>query len=236
MVSEVFDKWQIQKSKYVVLAGFDESLIKSGIGYLEQIHVFVIAEVNANSPLLQELGRIFSPFSSILFTPSSWYRMPVYKADTNGDVWDFNELVYFTASRFANGGSSAKTPLNIISLSQTHTLADGLTGFSPGGSGSEEGENNKRRSEKGKERDREDEDDKGDNDNKDPGSDPEDPSGDRGGPIARSATISFEISSEIQDHRHTSQGGQDIFQTLTMHGNLIIQVLFHRYQIVVLPN
>ena len=66
-VSEVFGKWQIQKSEYVILAGFDESLIKSGVGYLEQIHVFIIAEVDATSPLLSELGRLFSPFSSILF-------------------------------------------------------------------------------------------------------------------------------------------------------------------------
>ena len=110
LVSEVFDRWQIQKSEYVVLAGFDEALIKSGIGYLEQIHVFVTAEVNPNSPLLQELGRIFLPFSSILFTGSSRHHMPVFKADTNGDhdVWDFDELVYFTASKFSNRGSTAK--------------------------------------------------------------------------------------------------------------------------------
>jgi len=55
LVSEIFDKWQIQKSKFIVLAGFDESLIKSGVGYLEQIHVFVIAEVHPSSPLLTEL-------------------------------------------------------------------------------------------------------------------------------------------------------------------------------------
>jgi len=72
LVSEAFDKWQIHQS---VLAGFDESLIKSGIGYLEQIHVFITAEVNVDSLLLRELGGIFSPFSSILFTGSSWYRV-----------------------------------------------------------------------------------------------------------------------------------------------------------------
>ena len=59
-VSEVFERWKFQKSEYVILAGFDESLIKSGVGYLEQIHVFVITEVDATSPLLSELGRLFS--------------------------------------------------------------------------------------------------------------------------------------------------------------------------------
>ena len=227
MVSEVFDKWQIQESEYVVLAGFDESLIKSGIGYLEQIHVFVTAEVNANSPLLRELGRIFSPFSSILFTPSSWHRMPVYKARTNGDVWDFDELIYFTASIFANGGSSAKHPLTIISLSQTRNPPDGPTGFSHGGSGGGEGEKREKRgSEKGKERDRGDG-DKDDNRGKhdpDPDSDPEDPSGDQEGTVSRSAKISFEIVSVIQGQQHSSQGGESTFQTLAVHGSLTIKV------------
>ena len=80
-VSKVFGRWQIQESDYVILAGFDESLIKSGVGYLEQIHVFIIAEIDATSPLLSELGRLFSPFSSILFAGFSSYRLPVFKDD-----------------------------------------------------------------------------------------------------------------------------------------------------------
>jgi hypothetical protein len=71
LVSKIFGKWQIQESDYVVHAGFDKSLIKCGIGLLEQIHVFVSKEVDATSPLLSELGRLISPFSSSLFTKSS---------------------------------------------------------------------------------------------------------------------------------------------------------------------
>ena len=242
MVSEAFDKWQIQTSEYVVLAGFDESLIKSGIGYLEQIHVFVTTEVNANSPLLRELGGIFSPFSSILFTGSSRYHMPVYKAGTNGDVWDFDELVYRTASKFANGGSSTEIPLTIISLSQTGTLPDGPTGFSSGGPGGGEREKNEKRgSEKGKEKDSESE-DEGDNGNKHgkgPGGDPEGPSGDPEGTVPRSANITLEIISDIhtsQSEQNTSEGRPDTSQTLIMHANMTIEVPFHLSQIVVLPN
>ena len=79
-VSEVFGRWQIQESEYVVLAGFDESLIKSGVGHLEQIHVFVLTEVDtiSHAPLLLELGKVFSPFSSTLFTESSSYSLPVF--------------------------------------------------------------------------------------------------------------------------------------------------------------
>ena len=230
LVSEVFGRWQIQKSEYVVHAGFDESLIKSGVGYLEQIHVFVITEVDATSPLLSELGRLFSPFSSILFTESSSYCLPVFKDD--GSVWEFDELVYFTASKVADGGSSAKTPLTIISLSsQTPSLADGMAGFSQSSSGSGEGgKNKKRRLEKGKERDTGDNNDKGCKDNKDPSDNPNDLLGDQG---AGPAKIFFEIASEIH---HLIEDKWNTFQTLTMHGSLTIEVLLYHYCMVVLPN
>jgi len=225
-VSEVFDRWQIQKSEYVIHAGFDESLIASGVGYLEQIHVFVSAEVDDTSSLLSELGRIFSPFSSILFTDSSSYHLPVFKND--GNIWEFNELVYFTASKFADGGASAKTPLTVISLSQTSSPDDGPTGSPQGGSGSGGGEKNeKQRSKKGKERERGDggEGDKGDEGDKDPDDNPGEPSGDRGGTIAGAPKIVFEINSRIS----TVQEETNPFQTLTMQGDVTIQVLLYRY-------
>ena len=235
LISNVFDKWKIQKSEYIVLAGFDESLIKSGIGYLEQIHVFIIAEVGITSALLSELGQLFYPFSSTLFTESSSYQLPVFKED--GSVWEFDELVYSTASKFSDGGSSAKTPLTIIHLSQTPSIADSTTGFSQSSSGSGEGEKNKKqRSEKGKERDTGDN-DEADKDDKDISGNPEDPPGDQDGIIAGPAEISFEITSEIhliQDEQNTSeihpiQDKKNIFQKfqeITMHGSLTIEVLF----------
>ena len=219
----VFDKWQIQESEYVVLAGFDESLIKSGVGYLEQIHVFIITEVAATSPLLSELGRLFSPFSSTLFAGSTSHRLPVFK--DNGSIWEFDELVYFTASKFADGGSSGKMPLTIISLShdQNPSLANGPTGFSQSSSesGSGEGEKNEKL-EKGKERDTGDK-DEAEKDNKDQSDDPDDPPGKQEGIVAGPAKITININSEIylfQDE----QNCQDAFQTITMHGSLTIEV------------
>ena len=220
MVSEVFERWEIQNSDYVVHAGFDESLIKLGFGYLEQIHVFVIAEVDSTSPLLSELGRVFSPFSSILFTEFSSYHLPVFKDD--GSIWEFDELVYFSASKFSDGGSSAKTPLTIISLSQTPSLADGTTGFSLGGSGSGDGEkDNKWGLEKGKEREMGDK-EEADKDDENTSNDPNDPPGNQEGIISKPAKISFEIASEIHP---PIQDEQNVFQTLTMHGSLTIKVL-----------
>jgi hypothetical protein len=225
-VSEIFDRSQIQKSEYAVYAGFDESLIKSGVGYIEQIHVFVSAALDADSPLLAELGRLFSPFSSILFTGSCQYHMPVFKAGVDGDtIWNFDELTYFTASKFADGGSSAKTPLTVISLSQTARLAGGPTGFSQGGSSNGDGEKNEHhRPNKGKERDRGDGDEanNGDKNNKDPDDDPFE---DRGGTIAGPPKIFFEIVSmvyPINDNLHA-------FQTLKMEGSLTIKVVLHSY-------
>jgi hypothetical protein len=232
LVSKIVDKWLIQKkTEYVVLAGFDESLIKSSIGYLEQIHVFVIAEVDANSPLLEELGRLFSPFSSILFTESSSYHLPVFKDD--GSLWEFDnkfdELVYFTASKFSDSGSGAKTPLTIISLSHIPSQTDGTVDFSPSGSGSGEGEkNNKKRVDKGKKRDTGDKKDEADKNNEDPSHNPEDPPRDQGGITAWPIKISFEVTSQIyptqeeqnvsDSEMHQIQDKQNISEILPIKG------------------
>jgi hypothetical protein len=188
--------------------------------------------VDATSPLLSELGKLFSPFSSTLFTEFSSYHLPVFKDD--GSVWEFDELVYFTASKFADGGSSAKNPMTIISISQSQSLAD-TQAMTVRSSGSGEGEENKKqRSEKGKERDTGDKDEtgKGDKDNKDSSDDPkEDQSGIIAGlPVAK---ISFEIVSEIHPAIHDDQ---NIFQTIAMHGSLTIEVFLYHYYIVVLSN
>ena len=182
--------------------------------------------------MLSELGRLFSPFSSILFTESSSYHLPVFKDD--GSVWEFDELVFFTASKFADDGSSTKNPLTVISLSQTPSLSDGMTGFSQstGGSGNGEGEKNmKKRLEKGKERDMGDK-EENDKDDKDPSNDPEDPPGDQDGITSGQKGISFGITTGI----HLNDDWKT-FQTLTMQGILTIKVFLYCYYIqVVLPN
>jgi hypothetical protein len=232
--SEVFYRWKIQESEYVIQAGFDESLIKSGVGYLQQIHIFVSVEVDATSSpsLLSELGRIFSPFSSILFTESSSYHLPVFKDD--GNIWEFDELIYFTASKFADGGSSTMMPPTVICLSQ-NPQADGPTGFSQGGSSNGGGE--KQGSDKGKERGRRDDKDEANRqgkDKKDSDAGGENPPGD--GTIAGLPEISFHIVSKInpiqgqEAFQTLVQDGQPAdFQTLTMKGALTIQVLHYPY-------
>ena len=237
-ISDIFGRWNFQKSEYVVLAGFDESLIKSGVGYLEQVHVFVTAGVDAASPLLSELGRLFSPFSSILFTESSSYRLPVFK--DNGSEWEFDELVYYTASKFADGGSSAKTPLTIISIYQNTSPTDGTTSIKPSGSGSGEEESNKIQGGEG-DKEKGDTGDKGEA-NKvegDPSGDPDDSrlGGDQDGPA-----ISFNIISKIHlkkenerntlqtPTKHEDKQPENAFQILKMSGILTIKVFIYHHR------
>ena len=233
-VSKVFDKWEIQKSDYAVLAGFDESLVKSGVGYLEQIHVFTIAEVDRSSSLLTELGELFSPFSSILFTESSSYRLPVFKND--GSEWEFDELVYLTASKIADDGSSTKTPPTIISLNnQNSSSPDGFL-QSEGSSDSGEGEKNKKLTGEAKEMD-----DKADKDNEDSSDKPtgDHPRGEGDGtPAACGQDSPREITIAVDSEIYHNQDRYNLMgpsQTLTMLGSLTIQVFLNCYRFV-LPN
>jgi len=129
-----FRRFSIPESDYVVLAGFDELLIKSGVGHLEQVHIFVSTEVNARSPLLSELGKICSPFSSKLFTESSSYLLPAYKDD--GTILEFNELVRLTALKFADDGSSGKSPMTVMNSSPPGGQGGSGRGIGGGGQGS----------------------------------------------------------------------------------------------------
>jgi len=105
-IDAAFTERNIQKSEYALFAGFDESLIQDGIGYLEQIHIFTSVVRSADSPFLAQLGKILSPFSSVLFSESSHpHRLPVFKPD--GTMWEFDEFVFETASKLADSGSTA---------------------------------------------------------------------------------------------------------------------------------
>lgn len=135
-VAAVLSKWHIKESQYAVYAGFDESLVKAEVGYLEQIHVFTTTGVDANSPLLSALGQIFSPFHAILFTKSSSHQIPVFKDD--GSAWDFDELVFSRAMRFVETGSTVAMLSTRPSLARS-TPKDNAAGVVAQGS-TEEGE------------------------------------------------------------------------------------------------
>jgi len=98
-IKAAFLDLQIEESQYAVLAGFNEALIRSGFGYLEEIHVFCCVEFSNYSLLLQELGKVFTPYPGIIFTPSSTHKTPVFK---DGSIWDYDELSLHPTERYSS--------------------------------------------------------------------------------------------------------------------------------------
>jgi Ankyrin repeats (3 copies) len=90
-IKATFSYWEISEFDYSIHAGFNESLINLGVGYLQEIHVFTSVEIPADSPLVIKLGKLFSPYPGIIFAQASSLQTPVFK--DNGTTWDFDELV-----------------------------------------------------------------------------------------------------------------------------------------------
>ena len=233
-IATIFSRRQIPESEYAVCAGFNEDLICAGVGYLEQIHVFTSASLANNSLLLNELGKIFAPFSAILFTPSTSCPIPTFKKD--GSTRDFNELVFSSASKFIDAGSSATSFPTIISLAQNRPHDDSLSGLSNGGDngrGSEDsgqgGNSNGNRKERN-DNHREEGHNEGGRGEDDPSGD--DPSGDNPeGPdksteSSHDPEVSFDVLSKIYCSNTTNEQGtvRGIFQDLHTAGALKIMV------------
>jgi len=108
----IFDTHNIPIGRYTLLAGFDEFLIRDGVGLLQQVHIYTYAEVDRGSPLLMRLGEAFSPFSSCIYTPSMTVRLPIFKAD--GTVWDFDKFVCDTVLKLNDYGNSRSMSPTVI--------------------------------------------------------------------------------------------------------------------------
>ena len=89
-IQATFFEIRIDESQYTVLAGFNEELIQSGFGYLEEMHTFCRVEIPSSPHFLTKLGKILTPYPGVVFTPSSIYKTPVFKDD--GTIWDYDDL------------------------------------------------------------------------------------------------------------------------------------------------
>jgi hypothetical protein len=119
----IFSHFKISQSDYSVHAGFNESLIKLGVGYVQEIHIFTSAEIPGDSPLLTELGKLFFPYPGILFTPSYPLRTPVFKDD--GSIWDFEEFVLSRAKKYTTIHSSGDPVMSSgIIVAHAHSILD----------------------------------------------------------------------------------------------------------------
>jgi hypothetical protein len=232
-IEAAFGRYEITRSQYAVYAGFDESCIRRGSGYLEQIHIFTLSTILATSPLLTELGSVLSPFSSILFTESSSFQLPVYKDD--GTIWDFEELFFATASKHLDRGSTAAMCPTVISVSQTQTTNSKASEPSRvSGSGDKETQGSMGNQEKGKGRDK----DNG-NGRENPGDAPRDGDHGSGHPnssgdrdikeetkeTTSSPNVAFEIGSTI--YSTTNSNLPTVFQEINTAGELTLWVCSH---------
>jgi len=221
-IATIFSRWRIPESDYAVCAGFDEDLIRAGVGYLEQIHVFTSASLANKGGLLHELGKVFTPFSAILFAPSTSCPIPTFKKD--GDTCNFDELVFSSASKFLDAGSSATSLPTIISLTQNTPHDDSLSALSNrggNGGGSEDsgqGGNSNGGKNEGDDSHREEGSNEGGRGDDDPsGDDPEGPGKSRE-PIHH-PQVSFDVLSKIYCSDATNGPGA-IFQDLHVAGAL----------------
>ena len=179
----------------------DEGLIESGIGFIEEIHIFISYKPPQLASLLSRLETICCPFPVTIFTPTSIHCLPS------------------SASKFIDNPNTSKAGHGLpvtISSSRSSPAGVGETVKSngPGESKRQSGSENKKGKERQEEGDRppdrpEDEGDHG----LDPGLD-----GD-GGEKSWMAEISFDVSADLLEPEADSP-----FQSLATTGKIMITV------------
>ena len=225
----------ISEMDYTLLAGFNESVIHSGIGYLEEIHVILKSEFPPKDALLSSLGRIFSPFPGMIFTtfPPYCLKTPVFNSEGNTQEWD--EIVFtqtHTYTAFQMGYTMKEMEVMSTSISPNEGKVPSGSGGGGGGNKKKQGENilqGKRiggNSQKGSEKDSEGDDDESE------GDDPDDPDSSDNSDT-HLPQIFFNIQTEIYPYASpmlasepSSSKPSKCFQLLQLEGSITVQVGF----------
>ena len=217
-INAAFLDLQIAESQYAVLAGFNEALIQSRFGYLEEIHVFCCVDIPNPSLLLNKLGRALTPYPGIIFTPSSGYRTPVFKGD--GTVWDYNDFALDHAQAYSDINAKY-SELNFTSLAENQSSSSVPVTASKSGD-SERGSGNHGSSEGDKDKDSGNPERNINSDGKRPEGDPGDPGG-VGDGDSSTPDISFEVKTKLFKST-SSRSSSRPFQELQVNGTLAVQV------------
>ena len=223
-IKAAFLDLQIAESQYAVLAGFNEVLIQSGFGYLEEIHVFCCVEIPYSSLLLNKLGKVLTPYPGIIFTPSSGYKTPVFKDD--GTVWDYNDFVLDHAQTYSDIDAKHSeldfTSFGADQSSSSVPVTAAKSGDSGGGSGNhDDSEGDKDKDTGNPERNNKSDGKRPEGDPSDP-DDPDDPD-DVGNGNSSTPYISFDIKTRLFKGR-TDGSSSKPFQVLQINGTLVVQV------------
>ena len=231
-IKGAFSHSKISEMDYILLAGFNESVIHSGIGYLQEIHVLSRSTFQPDTALVLALGKIFSPFPGMIFTTMAPYcfKTPVFTRE--GEVQEWDEILLsqtFTYTTLQKENAVQEMELMSANLSANEGKASGS------GSTGGENSNNKKEEEKipqkGGTGDDHMDDDK-DFDNDPEGGDPHDP-GSEGSSTAHLPRISFNIQAEIYPNIPPKLASEPLsdkplkhFQVLQLQGSISVQVGF----------
>ena len=225
-IEAVFKDFKISRSEYGVLAGFNEALMRSGTGYLQEIHIFCSVDITQRvESFVTKLGKILSPLPGTLFTPSSMHRIPVFRID--GTVLSWDELAFSRMERYADIRSAVgPTSIQVVSCPQGSWSDDGTS--APLGSGSSGNEL------KDSDCDKKDTDDAGndegedeksgdreDNDGNPDDEEPDDPT--NGSSTSVLPVVSFDAQAKVYANTADTVASK-VFQELQVNGRLIIQV------------
>ena len=225
----------ISEMDYILLAGFNESVIHSGIGYLEEIHVLLKSEFPFSSDILSSLGRIFSPFSGMIFTtfPPYFFKTPVFNNEGKTQEWDevvFTQAHTYTTLRMGN----KMKEMELMSANIYPNEGKAPSGSGSGGSGDgnekkQEGDPPQgRRIDHDPQRGGENKSEGDDDDSE--GDDPDNPElkGSSGADLSK---ISFNIQTEIYPNappvlssEPSSSKPSKFFQVLQLEGSITVQV------------
>jgi len=231
-IKAAFSQSMISEMDYILLAGFNESVICSGIGYLQEIHVLSRSKFPPDTALLLALGKIFSPFPGIIFTmmPPYCCKTPVFTRE--GEVQGWDEILL--SQTFTYTTLQKENAVHEMELTSAANFSAN-EGKASSGSRSTGGENDKKKEEnipqKGGTGDDHIDDDE-DFDNDDEGGDPHDP-GSEGSSTAHLPRISFNIQAEIYPSIPPKLASVPLsdkpikyFQVLQLQGGISVQVGF----------
>ena len=245
---------QISQMDYILLAGFNESVIHAGIGYLEEIHLILKTEFPPDDALLSSLGRIFSPFPGMIFTtcPLYCFRTPVFNSEGKAQEWD--EVVFTQAHTYTTlqmGHTLKEMELMSVNIGPNEEKVLSGSGSAGGGDGNEkkqgknipqgrrvdddpqrDGEKDSEGDDNDKEDDPDDNDKEDAPDDNDKGDDPDNPDS-RGSSGTNLPEIFFNIQTEIYPYappvlasQPPSSKPSKYFQLLQLEGSITVQVGF----------
>jgi hypothetical protein len=79
---EIIQAINRSESPIFALAGFNESLVREGVGLLQEIHIFSGEELDLEPSIQERVGKLSAPFPSVIFLPSGKViRLPLYDED-----------------------------------------------------------------------------------------------------------------------------------------------------------